>query len=56
MIKRWPQTFTILGTVLILIGIAAVYLKLNSELKLADLTSGNPNYIPPHPKKHTNRL
>jgi len=49
MIKRWPQAMIILGSILVLIGIAAVYLKANSELKLADLTSGNPNYIRPDP-------
>lgn len=49
MIKRWPQTMMALGTIFLVIGIVAFCLKVNSDLKLADLTSGNPNYIRPEP-------
>lgn len=49
MIKRWSQAIVISGAAILFIGIAAAYFKINSELKLADLTSGNPNYVRPLP-------
>jgi hypothetical protein len=48
MIKCWSQAMMISGALLTLSGIAAIFAKINAELKVGDLTSGNPNWVPAH--------
>jgi hypothetical protein len=47
--SRWPKAIMIFGGLLLLTGIASAYLKIETELKFTDLTSGNPNWVRPAP-------
>jgi hypothetical protein len=48
MIKCGPQAMMISGALLILFGVAAIFAKIRAELKVADLTSGHPDWVPAH--------
>jgi hypothetical protein len=45
----WPKAVMIFGVLLLLIGGISAYLKVAAQLKFADLTSGNPNWVRPNP-------
>jgi len=45
----WPKAIMIFGLLLLLIGVVCAYFKIAAQLKFADLTSGNPNWVRPDP-------
>jgi hypothetical protein len=47
MLRRWSNATIALGTALFIGGAVFLYLRIETELKFADLTSGNPNWHRP---------
>lgn len=47
----WPKAIMIFGVLLFLVGVVSAYFKSAAQLKFADLTSGNPNWIRPGPTR-----
>ena len=45
--KQWPRISIIAGLIILSLAGAAAYIKLDTELKFADLTSGNPRWDRP---------
>lgn len=45
----WPKAIMIFGALVLFIGVASAYFKIVTQLKFADLTSGNPNWARPTP-------
>lgn len=49
MSSLWPKAIMIFGLLVLLIGIVSAYYRIAAQLKFADLTSGNPNWVRPNP-------
>ena len=49
--RRWPTAAMIAGAVVLLADALLAYFKIETQLKLADLTSGNPKWVQPIPTR-----
>ena len=47
--QHWAKTAIILGVVILIADAVLAYLKIQTQLKFADLTSGNPGWVRPVP-------